>query len=177
MKTLKGKGIASDFLSFVEQTISDCYKVKTSKAFKEDKSAGRQRVEYKSQGKQLVYSFDVNTAGIAQVFPFFKDAKGLKSVSDYIVFTNRKSDSQPFILIFELKKSEFPKQQLIASSEFCQFIIQRINTVFKQEFKPIIRMIGLVEKMKTATRIDKQEYNNGILYTPLRTLDISKLLK
>ena len=169
--------MAGEFLSFVEQTISDCYKVKTSKAFKEDKSTGRQRVEYKSRGKQLVYSFDVNTAGIAQVFPFFKNIKGLKSVSDYIVFTNRKSDLQPFILIFELKKSEYPKQQLMASLEFCQYIIQRINTVFKQDFKPVIRMIGLVEKMKTATRIDKLEYNNDILYTPLRTLDISKLLK
>ncbi len=38
-------------------------------------------------------------------------------------------------------------------------------------------MIGLVENIKFGTQIDNLEYKNKILYTPLRVLDIAKLLK
>lgn len=169
--------MAKDFLFYIDQALSDLYKVTTRKILQEDKDSGRQSIKYISQGKQLVYSFDVNTKGISTPFPVFKDVPGLKAMSDYIMFTTRASDSKPFILIFELKKSKLPKSQLLATEQFCRFLISRINSVFPVEFKPEIRMIGLVENMKTCTRIDKIEYFENILYTPLRVLDIGKLLK
>lgn len=169
--------MANDFLYYVDQTLSNSYKVNTRKVFREDKISGRQEIKYKSQGKQLVFSFDVNTKGVVSPFPFFKDVEGLKSVSDYVLFTSRSSDSKPFILIFELKKKKLPKKQLLATKQFCLYIIEMINLVFHKTFQPEIRMIGLVEGIKTATQIDKIEYKDDVLYTPLRVLDIAKLLK
>lgn len=169
--------MANDFLYCVDQALSSTYKVNTRKVFLEEKESGRQEIKYKSQGKQLVFSFDVNTRGVASPFPFFKNVEGLKSVSDYILFTLRMSDSKPFILIFELKKKKRPKKQLLATKKLCLYIIDMINIAFKEEFQPEIRMIGLVEGIKTATQIDKLEYKDNILYTPLRVLEISKLLK
>lgn len=169
--------MAKDFLCCVDQALSNVYKVNTRKFFREDKESGRQEIKYKSQGKQLVFSFDVNKKGVASPFPFFKDVEGLKSVSDYILFTLRTSDSKPFILIFELKKKKIPQKQLLATKQLCLYIVEMINIVFHEEFHPEIRMIGLVEGIKIATQIDKIEYKNDILYTPLRVLNIAKLLK
>lgn len=166
-----------DFLFYIDQALSNSYKVNTRKILQEDKISGRQSIKYISHGRQLVYSFDVNKKGVPPIFPMFKNVTGLKEVSDYVLFTTRASDSKPFILIFELKKSKLPKSQLLATEQFCRFLISRINSVFPVKFKPEIRMIGLVENMKTCTRIDKIEYFENILYTPLRVLDIGKLLK
>lgn len=169
--------MTKNFLYCVEQAISNAYKVNTSKVFQEEKESGRQEIKYKSQGKQLVFSFDVNTKGVASPFPFFKNVEGLKSVSDYILFTLRMSDSKPFILIFELKKNKRPKRQLLATKQLCLYIMEMINIAFNEDFHPEIRMIGLVEGIKTSTQIDKLEYKDDILYTPLRVFEISKLLK
>lgn len=169
--------MTKDFLYYIDQALSDVYKVNTHKVLREDKKSGRQEIKYKSQGKQLVFSFDINSEGIDPPFPFFKDVEGLNSVSDYILFTIRTSDSKPFILIFELKKTKLPKKQLLATEQLCIFIINRINSVFHVNLQPEIRMIGLVENIKTGTKIDKLEYKNKLLYTPLRVLDIAKLLK
>ena len=56
-------------------------------------------------------------------------------------------------------------------------MMNRINAVFHVNIQPEIRMIGLVENIKFGTQIDNLEYKNKILYTPLRVLDIAKLLK
>ena len=169
--------MAKDFLYCVDQALSSSYKINTRKVFREDKESGRQEIKYKSQGKQLVFSFDVNTKGVASPFPFFNNVEGLKSVSDYIVFTLRTSDSKPFILIFELKKKKRPKKQLLATKQLCLYMIEMINIAFKMDFHPEIRMIGLVEGIKSTTQIDKLEYKDNMLYTPFRVLEISKLLK
>lgn len=169
--------MANDFLCCVDQALSNTYRVNTRKVFREDKKLGRQEIKYKTQGKQLVFSFDVNTKGVASPFPFFNNIEGLKSVSDYILFTLRSSDLKPFILIFELKKKKLPKKQLLATKQLCLYMIEMINIAFNANFHPEIRMIGLVEGIKTMTQIDKYKYKNDILYTPLRVLDIAKLLK
>ena len=169
--------MAKDFLFYIDQALSEEFKVNTRKVLKEDKILGRQEIKYKSQGKHLVYSFDINTKGMKSPFPFFKDVKGLKSISDYIMFTTRVVDSKPFILIFELKKNKLPKKQLLATEYLCNYLICKIRTTFGIDLQPEIRMIGLVENVKYGTQIDKLEYKDRILYTPLRVLDIAKLLK
>lgn len=165
-----------DFLSCIEQTISDDYKINSRNTLKEDKGNGRQEVKYKQDGKQLVYSFDVLASGIPHPFPFFKDYPGLKIISDYILFTNRKSDNKPFILIFELKKSKSPNKQLRATKQFCSYIIERMNGVFKTQYNPEIRMIGLIEGIKPRSRVDDVKYIDGIFNTPLRFFKIKNLL-
>ena len=165
-----------DFLSCIEQTIADAYKVSSRNTLKENKALGRQEIKYKQCGKQLLYSFDVDVAKKPLPFPFFKDYKGLKKVSDYILFTQRKKDKKPFVLIFELKKSRSPNKQLKLTKLFCDFLIQRMNYAFSESFKPEIRMIGLVEGIKTGTRIDDVSYRDGIFTTPLRYIEIAKLL-
>ena len=165
-----------DFLSCIDQTISGNYKVYSRNTLKEDKASGRQEIKYEQSGKQLVYSFDVVASGIPEPFPFFMNYPGLKLVSDYIIFTNRKSDNKPFILIFELKKNKSPNKQLRATKQFCNYLIERMNTVFKENFKPEIRMIGLVEVMKTRSRVSGVKYYDGIFYTPLRFFKIKDLL-
>lgn len=165
-----------DFLSCIEQTISVNYKVNSRNTLKEDKTSGRQEIKYQQSGKQLVYSFDVVTAGIPEPFPFYKNYPGLKIVSDYIIFTNRQSDNKPFILIFELKKSKSPNKQLWATKQFCLYLIERMNSVFKENFEPEIRMIGLIEGMKLRSRVDDIKYNNGIFHTSLRFFKIKDLL-
>ena len=165
-----------DFLSCIEQTISGSYKVNTRNTLKEDKESGRQEIKYEQSGKQLVYSFDVNTPGVPQPFPFFKNYPDLKIVSDYVLFTNRKSDNKPFILIFELKKSKSPNKQLKATKQFCCYLIERMNSVFKFNFEPEIRMIGLVEGIKPRSRVDDVKYSDGIFNTPLRFFKIKDLL-
>lgn len=166
-----------DFLTCVEQTIADVYKVNSRNTLKEDKTLGRQEIRYKRSGKQLLYSFDVDERGNPSPFPFFKDYKGLKKVSDFVLFTNRQKDNKPFILIFELKKSKSPYKQLKATKSFCEFLIKRMEQAFPVNFDPEIRMIGLVEGIKTGTRIDDVTYNDGIFNTPLRYIEIAKLLK
>lgn len=165
-----------DFLSCVEQTIADIYKVNSRNTLKENKTLGRQEIKYKQSGKQLLYSFDVDEEGKPQPFPFFKDYPGLKMISDFILFTNRQKDNKPFILIFELKKRKSPNRQLKITKVFCEFLIKRINFAFHEAFVPEIRMIGLVEGIKTGTRIDDIKYIDDIFTTPLRNIDISKLL-
>ncbi len=90
--------MTKDFLFYIDQALSEEYKINSRKILKEDKESGRQEVKYKSQGKQLVYSFDVNAEGVASPFPIFKDVGGIKAVSDFIMFTMRAEDSKPFIL-------------------------------------------------------------------------------
>ena len=165
-----------DFLSCVEQTISGNYKVNSRNTLKEDKASGRQEIKYEQSGKQLVYSFDVVTSGIPEPFPFYKDYPGLKIVSDYVIFTIRKSDNKPFVLIFELKKTKSPNKQLWATKLFCKYLIERMNIVFKENFEPEIRMIGLIEGMKSRSRVDDIKYDNGVFHTPLRFFKIKDLL-
>jgi hypothetical protein len=165
-----------DFLSCIEQTISDVYKVNSRNTLKEDKTLGRQEIRYERSGKQLIYSLDVAVSGIPQPFPFFKNYPDLKIVSDYVLFTNRKSDNKPFILIFELKKNKLPNKQLKATKQFCCYLMERVNSVFKYKFEPEIRMIGLVEGIKPMSRVDNVKYNDGIFNTPLRFFKIKDLL-
>lgn len=165
-----------DFLSCIEQTISENYKVNSRNTLKEDKASGRQEIKFERSGKQLVYSFDVVAPEIPEPFPFYRSYPGLKIVSDYIIFTNRKSDNTPFVLIFELKKRKSPNKQLRATKQFCNYLIERMNNVFKEKFKPEIRMIGLIEGMKTRSRVDDIKYNDGFFYTPLRFFKIKDLL-
>ena len=165
----------ADFLQCVEECLDRTFKEHPSvSTLVEKKLGGTQQIVLQGGGQKLIYSFDKNNAVL---FPYFNDIHNLKSIADYVVFT-QSSQGMPFILVFELKKSKSPVFQLLATKAFCAFLMERINLAKHTCFKAEIRMIGLVENAKGSTNPRNLKYNQRkIISTSLRKLKLTDLLK
>ncbi|KAA6328170.1 hypothetical protein EZS27_022903 [termite gut metagenome] len=104
-------------------------------------------IEINTTGKYLIYSFDSQSKGIPDLFPFFSKRPKLKQVSDYVIFCVRENDTKPFALIIELKSQMDPTAQLWATQQFVEFLVKRINAACHTEYKPETRKIGCLKTM------------------------------
>lgn len=165
----------TEFLQCIDESIDSSFKESSCvSTLVEKKPNGTQQIVLQGGGQKLLYCFERD--GV-RLYPYFKDVEGLKSIADYVLFTKTDKE-EPYILIFELKKSKNPVYQLMATRYFCVFLIERINMTQKCKFNPKIRMIGLVENAKGSTNPRNLKYNErGFLTTPLRKLKLTDLLK
>lgn len=165
----------ADFLQCVEECLDRTFKeLPGVYTLVEKKPGGKQQIVLQSGGQKLLYSFDKDKVNL---YPYFYDIKGLKSIADYMLFT-KTDKGEPYVLIFELKKSNNPVYQLMATKYFCVFLMERINMAQKCKFNPKIRMIGLVENAKGSTNPRNLQYNKrNILTTSIRRLKLEDLLK
>lgn len=163
------------FLQCIDESIDGSFKESPCvSTLVENRPNGTQKIVLQGGGQKLLYCFEKD--GI-KLYPYFNDVEGLKSIADYVLFTKTDKD-EPFILIFELKKSKNPIYQLMATKYFCVFLMERISVAQKCKFCPQIRMIGLVENAKGSTNPRNLKYNErGVLTTPIRKLKLTDLLK
>lgn len=139
----------ADFLQCVETCLDSSFlQSPRNSTLVENKPEGAQKIVLHGGGSKLIYSFDKDGVNL---YPYFTEVIGLKSIADYVVFS-QSTDGIPFVLVFELKKSNSPVYQLLVTKTFCTFMLDRINKACKTGFNAEIRMIGLVEKRK---RLDK----------------------
>jgi len=101
----------------------------------------------------LLYQFNPDKENI---FPFFKEVKGIKKICDYILFVEEKSSL--FIFLIELKLGKLsPHGQLNASECFVKFIIstaKRLNINLEDDV--FIRKIGISEYKSNKQRTKKE---------------------
>lgn len=165
----------ADFLQCVEMCLDSSFlQNPRNSTLVENKPEGAQQIVLHGGGPKLIYSFDKDGVNL---YPYFTEVIGLKSIADYVVFS-QSSEGTPFVLVFELKKSKSPVYQLLVTKTFCTFVMDRINNACKTGFNAEIRMIGLVENAKGSTNPRNLKYNDKkILTTSLRSLKLEDLLK
>lgn len=152
---LADKYISTDQTSVQEQN-RDCKK----KEFVMRRDViGHSSIEY------IIYRFDPDKIDL---FPYFKDVKGLRKICDYLIFAE--DSSRLFVFIVELKRHQgSPRVQLDLSECFVRFILEKANKVGIGIRKEInIRKIGLKDsgysdKRRTTYYKDMQYEQDGYL--------------
>ncbi|KAA6348423.1 hypothetical protein EZS27_004115 [termite gut metagenome] len=140
-----------DFITDVDSCLNSIYqKAKSTKQLKEDKTG--MVIEINTTGKYSIYSFDLQSEGVTDLFPFFSKKPKLRQVSDYVIFCIRENDAKPFALIIELKSQMDPTAQLWATQQFVEFLIKRISVACHTEYKPETRKIGCLKTMPPKLR-------------------------
>ena len=88
----------------------------------------------------IIYRFDPDKTNI---FPYFKQIRGLKQICDYFIFAE--DDKRFFVFLIELKKKcGSPISQLEASECFVNFMLERAKRVgLKIEKDIFIRKLGI----------------------------------
>nr|WP_325289726.1 hypothetical protein [uncultured Bacteroides sp.] len=120
---------------------------------------GHSSIEY------VIYRFDPDKVDL---FPYFKEIKGLRKICDYLIFAE--DSSRLFAFIVELKKHQgSPRPQLELSECFVRFILEKANKVGRGIEKELhIRKIGLKDsgnsnKRRTTYYKDMQYEEGGYL--------------
>ncbi len=118
------------FISHIQQSINSKAEITgTDKNTLKEKRTTT-KVQLQTTGSYLLYDFEL----IKQpLFPFFaknEETKGLNSIADYVIFTESKG--KLFAVVVELKKNEGrPENQLYATKQFLQYLINSVNRIFK----------------------------------------------
>lgn len=168
-----------DFITDISNILDNSVKLEPGiRELREEKNIPPTIVEIKNQGRMVICSMDKDKM---TPFPYFNhQIEGLCSVNDYIIFTEDKN-SKPFILIIELKEKGDPRRQLWAGKQFCDFLINRLNTISRnRKYTPEIRMIGIKSKpiMKAPVRINNIKYNsNNMIILKTGKMNFSDFLK
>lgn len=146
-----------DMLSEVESCIAESAIVRgNNKNYIKENST---EIQLKTKGTFLNCNFeDVKQPH----FPLFnKDIKGLCSIADSVIFTERKGVL--WVLIFEIKEKKCnQKSQLIATKLFVEYLLKSIDRVYRRKIKYEIRLLGYSEKIRPTTK-NRPKYQDGYM--------------
>lgn len=119
----------------------------------ETKAKPPTKVQLQTEGSYLLYDFEK----LKNPFPFFattEDTKGLNAIADYIIFTENKG--QLWAVVVELKnKKGDPRNQLYATKQFVEYLINSINRQCKQNYKVEMRGIAYSKLVRQPTNLRK----------------------
>lgn len=119
--------------------------------FLEEKKTGT-KIQIVTEGQYLLYDFEK----IKQpLFPFFERTEtvaGLNAIADKVLITVDKKNVL-WILVVELKKNNGnPQNQLYATRQFMNYIIESVNRQCKADYKAELRGLGYSKLIRPTTR-------------------------
>jgi hypothetical protein len=135
------------------------------------------KIEIKYSGDYILFQSDKKDAKYLDCFN--PELKNINRRADYILITVKKDAIH--CVIIELKKTDDPREQLILTAYFAQFILSRICYKYKESPNIVIRKIGAFKDkfpngFKLFTKPGKIYDDKGFAYINENALYLNRYL-